>query len=443
MPLLSLALLAVVGLVPGDAAQAFAPGHSPWKLSPGYATRAPGGGRTPWEPATGRRQPAGHTAGYCTASAGLYARIPVDGGAYILSPDEWNSSANMCLRTDGGTDFTISSSSIPDPGTGAPGAYPDLTYVPAGGDLPAPVASLGDALTSWSTNLSGASGKYDVSFDIWYAGSGAGCTVPGGTPAHEMMIWINEGGGALPYPAPVPSSPAVTLDNQTYQVTFTGDSPGHNVINYFLTTPVTSVSGLDLRLFTADAAGRGNDQFGQPYLPANGYLCSVSAGFEIFSGNGGERSTSFSYQPPPRAGLPAGDITSAVAGLCLKAGGSQPDQPAAAQPVYVWQCATAAGAAGTGQNWTVHNDGTLQMSGLCLDETGTAPGSSARLDACTGNSGQKWAINGGTLRNLASGLCLTDPGSAAASGTALNVSGCGSAPGQLWREPFNGATPSA
>lgn len=234
---------------------------------------------------------------YCTASSGQFTGIPVASGGYVLSPDEWNSPANMCLTTDGSTGFTVASSAISDRGTGAPGAYPNLTYVPPPGQFPTPVAAIGDSQTSWSTDLSGASGKYDVSYDIWLADTPAGCHVHRSTPAHELMIWINEGGGALPYPAPTPSSPTVTLQDATYQVTFTGDSPGHSVINYVATRPVTAVDGLLLRLFTADAASRGYDQFGKPYLPGSGYLCSVSAGFEIFSGNGGEQTTSFSYQP--------------------------------------------------------------------------------------------------------------------------------------------------
>jgi Ricin-type beta-trefoil lectin domain/Glycosyl hydrolase family 12 len=415
VPLISLVAVAVLAVMPGDA-----------------APRAPSLGRTARMAA-----PPVTTGTYCTSSTGRYTYIPVDRGGYALSPDEWNSSANMCISTDGGAHFTVSSSDIPDPGTGAPGAYPNLTYIPADGDLPTPVASLGDTLTSWSTKLSAASGKYDVSYDIWYADSTAGCQVPGSTPAHEMMIWINEGGGAVPYPAPAAASPRVTLQNETYQVTYIGDSPGHSVINYFGTTPVTSVYALDLRQFTADAASRGDDQFGKPYLPASGYLCSVSAGFEIFSGNGGEQTTSFSYQPPPRATPPSGVITSAVPGLCLNAGGSKPDQSVATQQVYALQCATAASAPAAGQDWTVYADGTLQMFGRCLGETSAASGSSVLLRACSGSSGEKWLINGRTLRNLGSGLCLTDP--ATPGQATLDVGACGTAAGQQWREPYGGA----
>jgi Ricin-type beta-trefoil lectin domain len=378
---------------------------------------------------------------YCTSSVGQFDDIPVDGGAYTLSPDEWNSTANLCVSNDGGTDFTVASGATPNPGSGgAPGAYPNLTYVPVGGNLPAPLSSLGDSISTWSTDVTAAAGgEYDVSYDIWLADTEAGCTVPGGTPAHELMIWINEGGGALPYPAPGSGTPEVTLQNEVYQVTFTGISSTHSIINYLLTTPVSSVYDLDLRQFVADAAGRGSDQFGNPYVPADGFLCSVSAGFEIFSGNGGQQTTSFSYQPPPGAALPSGDITSAVKGMCLNAGGSTPVPSAPAQPAEVWTCATQANAAAAGQGWTVHNDDSLQMFGLCLDETGTASGSAVRLDACTGDSSQQWLIQGSTLSNLASGLCLTDPGNSHQNGTSLDVTGCGSAAGQQWREPYDGA----
>lgn len=377
---------------------------------------------------------------YCTSTVGQFDNIPVDNGAYTLSPDEWNSSANLCLTNDGGADFTVSSTAITKPGNGEPGAYPNLTYVPVGGNLPVPLSTLGDSISSWSISVAAAAGgEYDVSYDIWFADSKAGCTVPGGTPAHELMIWINEGGGAVPFPPPGSATPRVTIQNQAYQVTFTGISSTHSIINYLLTTPVTSVYDLDLRQFAADAAARGTDQFGSPYVPAGGYLCSVSAGFEVFSGNGGEQTTSFSYQPPPRAALPSGVVSSAVKGMCLNAGGSAPNPSAQTQPAEVWKCATAANAAAAGQNWSVSNNDSLDMFGLCLDETGTGSGSATRLDQCTGGSSQKWAINGSGLVNVASGLCLTDPGNAATNGTLLDVTACGSAAGQQWREPYDGA----
>jgi len=40
--------------------------------------------------------------------------------------DEWNSTAPECVTTDGGTQFTVASSSISEPANGAPGGYPSI-----------------------------------------------------------------------------------------------------------------------------------------------------------------------------------------------------------------------------------------------------------------------------------------------------------------------------
>ena len=379
----------------------------------------------------------------CTSPSDLYSATAVGGGSYSVDTDEWNSTQAMCLSLDGGADFTVASSALTSATddvteTGAPGAYPNIGYVPSASQLPAPVDALGDNLTSWSTNLASATGKYDVSYDIWYGNAAADCNdeATGTTPPHEMMIWINEGGGALPYPAPVSSSPTVTLQGKEYQVTGTDISSTHSIVNYYLTTPTTSVYDLDLRLFTADAATR-IDPDGKTYVPTNGYLCSVQAGFEIWNGSG-QQTTSFSYVPAPVAALPAGNITSAVPGMCLDAGGNTPNQSAASLPAEIEECAPAAGAGAAGQSWTVHNSGTLQMFGKCLEEPSTAAGSAIELDSCTYDSAQTWRLNGSQLQNTASGYCLTDPGSAAVQGTALQAGACAGSAGQSWREPYNG-----
>jgi Ricin-type beta-trefoil lectin domain len=376
------------------------------------------------------------TTTYCTDSAGRYDQIPVDGGAYMLSPDEWNSTGDLCVSTDGGADFDVTSSAITDPVDG-PGAYPNLTYTASS---PIPVNAMGDTLTSWATGLASATGTYDVAYDIWFADAGepGECDFANGVPPHEMMIWLNEAGGALPYPTPTASSPTETIEHETYAVTYGGLGTAHTILNFDLTTPLTSVYDLDLRQFAAYGTSltAGGENY---YVPPQGYLCSVGVGFEIWSGDGGEQTTSFSYQSPPKTALPGGDIASSVHGVCLDAGGSAPDQSATSLPVYAWDCATTADAPGAGQNWTVHNSNTLQLYGLCLDEPSTAAGAAVKLDSCSYGGHQTWVADGNELKNLASGYCLTDPGSSAVNGTALDVSACSGATDQQWREPYDGA----
>lgn len=53
-----------------------------------------------------------------------WPETPVDGGAYMVQNDEWNSTAAECITTDGHAQFTVASSSIYEPASGDPGGYP-------------------------------------------------------------------------------------------------------------------------------------------------------------------------------------------------------------------------------------------------------------------------------------------------------------------------------
>ncbi|MDH6141677.1 hypothetical protein P3T35_003698 [Kitasatospora sp. GP30] len=361
-------------------------------------------------------------ASLCTSANGPFATATVGGGLYQIMPDEWNSSAEVCMSSDGGADFTVTSSALSsatNAQAGAPGAYARISYLPRANQLPTPVATMGDTLTSWQTTT-GAPGQYDVSYDIWYADTATGC---GPTTSHELMIWLNRQQGPVPLGS---AGPQVTLGGRAYQVyEYQSASTGKQVISYLMTNPTSSVYDLNLRTVTADAVVRG-------YVPANGELCSVQAGFEIWNGGAGLATNSFSYQPA--VGLPTGNVTSGVPGKCLDGGDNAPDPAATALPADLWSCATTAG-----QSWTVGNDGTVQALGKCLDVTGgaTTPGTPVELWPCNGRGSQVWEQNGRTLVNPESGLCLTDPSASAADGTRLVLSTCGAA-GQDWRYPYGG-----
>lgn len=120
--------------------------------------------------------------------------------------------------------------------------------------------------------------------------------------------------------------------------------------------------------------------------------------------------------------LPAGPVVSEVPGICLT------DQGGTGNPVVTATCG------GSGQNWTVQPDGTVQFSGACLDSGSTA----VDLSACNGSAAQQWRIiatgGGQWLQNPQSGLCLSDPGDSVSSGTQLAMGSCrASDPGTVWR----------
>jgi GH25 family lysozyme M1 (1,4-beta-N-acetylmuramidase) len=130
--------------------------------------------------------------------------------------------------------------------------------------------------------------------------------------------------------------------------------------------------------------------------------------------------------------LPAGPLTSGIAGYCassLRAAGDQ------AGAVTLRPCN------GTGrQAWTIEPDGALTSGGKCLDLTSdaTVPGTRVRLVACAQSAGQVWQLAGGPLGahivSPVAGLCLADPGDRAKGGTQLTVEPCvASDPGISWR----------
>lgn len=100
--------------------------------------------------------------------------------------------------------------------------------------------------------------------------------------------------------------------------------------------------------------------------------------------------------------------------------------------IQIWTCK-----GDTAQKWTVVQDQTLRVVGKCLDESGTANGSAARLETCAGgDTSQRWRVaTDGELVNIASGKCLDDTGRKTANGTKLDIWTCDGATNQRWTVP--------
>ena len=97
------------------------------------------------------------------------------------------------------------------------------------------------------------------------------------------------------------------------------------------------------------------------------------------------------------------------------------------QPI-IWDCSGAAN-----QRWAA-GGGTIRVLGKCLDAPiGANPGAKVQLWDCNGGSNQQWTINtDGTVRGVASGLCLDVTGNATANGTLIDLWTCGNAANQRW-----------
>jgi GH25 family lysozyme M1 (1,4-beta-N-acetylmuramidase) len=120
--------------------------------------------------------------------------------------------------------------------------------------------------------------------------------------------------------------------------------------------------------------------------------------------------------------LPAGQLTSGIAGYCASSLRAAGDQIGA---VTLRTCKTT-----SGQAWTIEPDGALAVGGKCLGLTSgaTAPGTRVRLVTCAHTAGQVWQLMGGPMGvhvvSPVAGLCLADPGDRGKGGTQLLIEPC-------------------
>lgn len=224
----------------------------------------------------------------CTNTLDGSDTIPLQGGTYNLQADEWDSTEPFTVCNDGGIDFTVSSSGIDNTG-GAPGAYPSLYKGCHWGDctsnsgLPVLVSTMtstpGTVTTSDNTTTVGSS--WDDSYDIWF---NPDTSTTNNQTGLEMMIWIDHASNTN-YPVGSVVASNVSIGGNTYNVWYGGS--GYGTVSYVLTSPVTSVTNLDLGPLAADAVSRG-------YMQKSWHLIDVEAGFETWVGGQGLTVNSFS-----------------------------------------------------------------------------------------------------------------------------------------------------
>jgi hypothetical protein len=131
--------------------------------------------------------------------------------------------------------------------------------------------------------------------------------------------------------------------------------------------------------------------------------------------------------PVPSSG--PGEINSGVTGKCVD---DYQSGTANKTKVDIFTCNNN----GTSQQWTVENDGTIQINSKCMDVTssGTTAGTLVDLFTCNGTGAQQWrAEPDGALLNPESGLCLDAPGTA--NNTQLVIDPCNQTTAQQWTLP--------
>jgi hypothetical protein len=215
----------------------------------------------------------------------------VAGGTYIVQNNEFHSTANECVSTDGKARFAVVKSSIRGPDHGSPGGYPSIYQgchwgtCSSGGLTATPIVvsalTPGRVTTSWRTTQVGGRNRYNVAYDVWFNRTP---TTSGQPDCAELMVWLNHTGSIQPYGSLIASD--VTVGGTSYNIWEGGRSWG-DTISYEMTEPAASVRDLDIGVLAQDAVSRG-------YLGRSCYLIDVEAGFELWRGGAGLKTDSFS-----------------------------------------------------------------------------------------------------------------------------------------------------
>jgi Glycosyl hydrolase family 12 len=215
-------------------------------------------------------------------------------GSYNLMVNEYNSTATLDVTSDGATDFAVPVSAVSVATGGAPAAGPSLYYgnhwgtVSGDGGLPIAVSAItsgGVVTTSWSIDTSAvaAADIWDASYDVWFNASSSGNQSGSNANNLELMVWLNDSGAT---PTGTQVATGVRIAGLTWNVWY-GTGGNGPTVSYVLSPAGNSVTNLDPGLLAADAVARG-------YLSTNWYLIDVEAGFELWSGGAGLKSTAFS-----------------------------------------------------------------------------------------------------------------------------------------------------
>ncbi len=215
---------------------------------------------------------------YSTETCDQYGIVDVNGGEYKVQNNVWGSSAGQCV--DGfSTGFTVTKA---DHNQNDVAAYPSIfkgchwDNCTNNSGMPIQVSSISSATISWSVSLI-SSGKWNVTSEAWIKKN----SNPGQPDGTELMIWINAHGDPYPGGSKVGT---VNIEGATWDVYYT--NIGWNFVTYKRQGYTTSVN-IDYRPFIDDCISRG-------YTQNSWYLMDIEAGFELFQGGAGLKTSSFS-----------------------------------------------------------------------------------------------------------------------------------------------------
>jgi hypothetical protein len=206
--------------------------------------------------------------------------------------NEYDSSLEECA-TINGLGFNITTADFSNATNGSPATYTSLFrgchWGTCTSSNPFPIEESNIASATTSVSITQPSGyNNDAAYDIWFNQSSTTSGQPNGT---EIMIWLNHQGSIEPFGSQVATA---TIDGASYAV-WTGNQSSWKIVSYVATTPVTSVSNLNLVPFFSDAVSRGS-------LESSWWLIDVEYGFEIWTGGQGLAMSGFSVSAAAGSG---------------------------------------------------------------------------------------------------------------------------------------------
>ena len=242
------------------------------------------------------------------SSCSQFGVTPLDNGVYDFQMNEFDSSLTECETTTG-VGFSIATANFNNATTGSPAAYTSLYrgchWGTCTSSNPFPIQESNIASATSSVSFTQPSGyNNDAAYDIWFNQTSTTLGQPNGT---EVMIWLNHQGSIQPFGSQTGS---VTIDGANYEV-WTGNQSSWKIVSYVASSPVTSVSNLNLLPFFEDAISRGS-------LESSWWLIDVEFGFEVWTGGQGLGVSSFSVSAAAGSnsnGAPCTITPSAPSGL--------------------------------------------------------------------------------------------------------------------------------
>lgn len=299
----------------------------------------------------------------------------------------------------------------------------------------------------------------DISDIAFYPRSLAQGQFPHNTPAAVSGI-VNSGVAAtscIDNPGGTPTSPGSLTDGNKIQLWNCNGYPSQNwtfrpngtitltaAPGYCLdNTRSVNANGNPVQLYTCNGAVGQQWQVlsdGSVMNPATG-KCLDDPGNATDNGTkldiyecSGTSNQAWSSLVRPAETAPTGTIVSLQSGLCADNTGGSSTSAGPATDGNLIQVYTCNG--WPSQQWTFQPNGTITISGMCLDNQSgvAASGNPIELWTCNGRGTQQWAHpDTGAIYNPSTGMCID--GGANTSGTKLQLWTCNQTKDQVWIYP--------